>query len=52
VKQLIVHFKSMDDYYLFGVMVNQKLSEKTKSIWYPEEERGSQTDHVYEKANE
>jgi hypothetical protein len=48
-KQLIVHFNTMDDYHLFGVMINQKLSEKTKSIWYPEQERGSQTDHAYEK---
>lgn len=51
-KQLIIHFKTMDDYFLFGVMINQKLSEKTKSIWYPEQERGSQTDHVYEKETE
>lgn len=48
IKQLIVHFKSMEDYHLFGVMINQKLGEKTKSIWYPEEKRGSQTDHVYQ----
>jgi sporulation protein YlmC with PRC-barrel domain len=51
-KQLIVHFKTMDDYFLFGVLINQKLSEKTKSIWYPEEQRGSQTDHIYEKQTE
>ncbi|MBV5348886.1 hypothetical protein JZU61_04420 [bacterium] len=47
-KQIIVHFKSMKDYELFGAIINQKLSDKTKSIWYPEEGRGSQTDHVYE----
>lgn len=52
IKQLIIHFKTMDDYFLFGVMINQKLSEKTKSIWYPEIERGSQTDHVYKEETE
>lgn len=49
VKQLIVHFKTMKDYELFGAIINQKLSDKAKSIWYPEEGRGSQTDHIYEK---
>ena len=51
VKQIIVHFKTMDDYFLFALKIGQKLSEKTKSIWYPEEEKGSQTDHVYEEQN-
>lgn len=47
VKQLTVHFKTMEHYQLFCLAINQKLTEKTKSIWYPEEERGSQSDHAY-----
>jgi hypothetical protein len=48
VKQIIVHFKTMEEYNHFAKLIGQKLSKKTKSIWFPEEERGSQTDHVYE----
>jgi hypothetical protein len=48
VKDLIIHFKSIEDYINFGKLIDQKLSEKTKSIWFPEEKAGSQTDHVYE----
>jgi len=48
VKELKVHFKTMDDFFLFAIAVGQKLTEKTKSIWYPEEVAGSQTDHIYE----
>lgn len=46
-KEVKVHFKTMEDFFHFAIIIGQKLSEKTKSIWFPEEERGSQTDHVY-----
>ncbi len=35
----MVHFSSIDDMKDFAELVNQKLTEKTKSIWYPEAER-------------
>jgi hypothetical protein len=46
-KQIIVHFKTMDDFFRFALIIGQNLTEKTKSIWFPEEEKGSQTDHAY-----
>ena len=48
VKQITVHFKTMDDYTAFAKLIQQKLTEKTKSIWYPEAEVLSEVDHVYE----
>lgn len=48
VQAIIVHFKTPQDVELFGMLINQKLTSKTKAIWYPEEKRGSQTDHTYE----
>lgn len=47
-KQITVHFVTMADYAEFAKLVNQKLTEKTKSIWYPEAEKLSEIDHVYE----
>lgn len=41
VKQLTVHFQTMEHYHLFCLAIGQKLTDKTKSIWYPEQERGS-----------
>ena len=34
-KSIHVHFESMDDYYQFAELVNQKLTDKTRSIWFP-----------------
>lgn len=39
VKDLIIHFNTMEDYRNFAKLVGQNLSEKTKSIWYPEIEK-------------
>ena len=35
-KQLIINFETIDDYYKFAELVNQKLTDKTRSIWIPE----------------
>jgi ParB-like chromosome segregation protein Spo0J len=35
-RQLIVNFKNAKDYAAFGKLIKQKLSDKTRSIWYPE----------------
>ena len=37
-KLIKVHFKNRDDYDNFSQLIGQKLTEKTKSIWYPEAE--------------
>jgi hypothetical protein len=47
-KKLIVHFKTMEDYQNFATLIEQSVTDKTKSIWFPEEKAGSQTDHAYE----
>jgi len=36
VKQINVHFRSLDDLREFGELLGQKLTYKTKSLWYPE----------------
>jgi hypothetical protein len=39
VKQILVSFKTMDDYEAFQELIGQKLSEKAKYVWYPKAER-------------
>jgi len=34
-KSIQVHFESMDDYYKFAELVQQKLTDKTKFVWFP-----------------
>lgn len=38
-KSLIVHFDSLDDMKNFSEFIDQSITEKTKSIWYPRKER-------------
>jgi len=38
-KKIIVSFRNKEDYQEFAKIMNQKLTEKTKSIWYPELDR-------------
>jgi hypothetical protein len=38
-KTLYLHFRNKEDYEAFGKLVDQNLTEKTKSIWYPKLER-------------
>lgn len=35
-KKLAVNFESEEDYLKFADLIGQKLTEKTRSIWYPE----------------
>ena len=35
-KRLIVHFDNVNDYNDFAKLVGQKLTDKTRQIWYPE----------------
>lgn len=34
-KSIHVHFESMDDYYQFAELIEQKLTDKTRSVWFP-----------------
>ena len=38
VRQIIVSFKNDEDVQEFANLVGQKLTDKTKSIWYPKQE--------------
>ena len=35
-KSIIVHFRSDEDFNNFIKLIGQRLTEKTKSVWYPE----------------
>ena len=35
IKQLIVSFKNYDDYKDFAKLINQPLTPKTQSVWFP-----------------
>lgn len=46
-KQLIVSFANEQDYLRFAKLVGQKLTDKTRSIWYPKAEVVSELDKRY-----
>lgn len=37
IKKLIINFESEEDYNEFAKLIGQKLTMKTKTIWYPEQ---------------
>jgi len=39
-KSIIVHFENEGDYKKFSELIGQKLTYKTRSIWFPEAEIG------------
>jgi len=43
-KSITVNFASMNDYEKFASLVGQKLTEKTRSIWYPQAQKINMTD--------
>lgn len=45
--QIMCHFNTLEDVKKFGEIIGQELSEKTRSIWYPEAERESGVDKSY-----
>jgi ParB-like chromosome segregation protein Spo0J len=47
-KTLLVHFANEDDRQEFAKLVNQKLTEKTKFIWYPPQPEFTTKDRQYE----
>ena len=38
--KIIVRFETKEDLEEFAALINQKLTQKTKSIWHPELQRG------------
>ena len=42
-KKIYVNFRNQEDYEEFSKLINQNLSEKTKSIWHPKLERDENT---------
>ncbi len=50
VQRIIVHFKTREDVAEFGRLVNQNITDKTLTIWFPEAERGSTTDTYWDDA--
>ena len=46
-QQIIVSFKSKEDVEAFSKLINQKLTYKTKSVWYPKVERLKPSEYVY-----
>lgn len=47
-KNLIVNFKDSEDINKFSELIGQKITEKTRSIWYPEVEIERYMDKTYE----
>lgn len=45
--QMIVHFETQADMQNFATLVGQKITEKTKYIWYPEHHRDEVADKAY-----
>lgn len=46
-RQIIVHFETALDMQNFAVLIGQKITEKTKYIWYPEQQRDLVSDKAY-----
>lgn len=46
-KQLIVSFRNSEDYKAFAELVGQRLTPKTKSIWFPQVEISKYMDKQY-----
>ena len=48
-QQIIVSFETKEDVKLFEKLVNQKLTYKTKSLWFPKIDEDKPSDYVYTK---
>ena len=46
-KQLIISFNNDDDIQEFAKLIDQKITEKTKSLWFPKVENTKQFDKLY-----
>ena len=46
-QEIVIRFSNKDDLHEFSKLIDQKITTKTKSIWYPELERGEYSDLIY-----
>ena len=49
VQQIIISFGSYDDVKDFAKLLDQNLTYKTKSVWFPAVKKGQFVDYVYSK---
>ena len=47
IKQLIISFKNWDDYKVFAKIIEQPLTAKTQSVWFPKAEIETYADKCY-----
>ena len=47
IKQLIISFRNYDDYKEFSKLINQPLTKKTQSVWFPKVEIEKYMDKRY-----
>jgi len=45
--QITIRFKNQEDLKEFSNLINQNLTKKTKSIWFPQIERGLSANKLY-----
>jgi hypothetical protein len=50
-RQLIISFNNDKDIQRFSELIEQTITKKTKSLWYPKEEHVKQFDKVYKSTN-
>ena len=50
VQQIIVHFATLDDVEAFAALVEQPITEKTRSLWYPAQTRQRMTEEFVSDA--
>jgi hypothetical protein len=51
-QRIIVSFETKEDLDEFSKLINQKITYKTLSIWFPNKERDLSTIKIYQKENE
>ena len=46
-RSLIVHFETQADVDIFSELINQNITDKTKSLWFPESTREKPSTQMY-----
>jgi len=46
-QSLVVHFESVEDRKSFAKLIEQNITSDTKSLWYPESEKGKYKNYRY-----
>jgi len=50
-QKIIISFKNENDVKLFADLINQKITKKTKSIWFPFKQKDNRTIRAYVEEN-